>query len=108
MSARERRKGAVAEREVIGLLRLMGVDARRNLMQTREGGFDLEGLPYAVEVKRQERLALPAWLSQAKAQTTKEHPLAVVIFRRSREPWRVLIEMNLEQFAEHIKGGRWP
>ena len=49
-----RDKGATFEREVCSLIREhLGVEAKRNLMQTAEGGFDVLGVPgWAIECKR--------------------------------------------------------
>lgn len=63
-------------------------DIQRNLMQSRAGGFDLVGLSWlALEVKRQETLALPAWWRQTVAQA-KEGQVPFLMYRPNRTPWR--------------------
>jgi len=83
-SRASRRKGARGELEVAGVFRAHGFDARRT---PNSGGLswrgDVQGVPgYVLEVKRCERLTLPAWLDQAYgAASSGEVP--VVVFRQS-------------------------
>lgn len=106
MSGRSSRtKGAAAEREFFHLLNdLHGSEVfRRNISQTRAGGCDNDGhLPVAVEVKRQETLALPAWIRQAREQAGPGQ-LPVLAWRQSRTPWQVAVLMTPEQFVEYYK-----
>ena len=111
LSGRARKqKGATAEREVIAVLsELTGQDLKRNLEQTREGGhgdINQQVGGCSVEIKRVEKLALNQWLEQSKT-AAGEHLVPVVVFRRSREPWRVLIELSLEEYARAAKEGRF-
>ena len=81
-----RRKGSRGELEVAGVFQAHGFDARRT---PNSGGLawrgDVQGVPgYVLEVKRCERLSLPAWLNQAYAAASGGE-VPVVIFRRS---WR--------------------
>lgn len=94
-AAGSRRKGLVGEREVADLF-----EARGFAMRGLEGSGDwLAFLPTAdrivipcvpltlhVEVKRQERLRLPEWIAQAKAETPIDVP-PVVVFRQNRTEW---------------------
>src|SRR3990167_7906811 len=85
MSAKERRKGAAGELEVAKILQAHGFNARRT---PNSGGLswrgDIAGVPgYVIEVKRQERLAVPAWLDQAYA-AARGGEIPVVVFRRSK------------------------
>ncbi len=68
--------------------RQLGSVLQRNLVQTREGGGDcLEVWGWVIEVKRQERLCLPAWWRQACRQAEgKGEPM--LLWRQSRKPWR--------------------
>ncbi|MFA7156007.1 MAG: hypothetical protein WC112_09825 [Proteiniphilum sp.] len=99
MSGRaSRTKGANGEREVVNILREAGYDAHRT---PHSGALvwmkgDLTGTPWFVEVKRQESLRIPEW--SAKAEEQAEGKPALVIFRRSREPWRVCL--SLETFLK--------
>lgn len=106
MSGRgSRLKGAAAERECFGLFNhLLGRDDfRRNISQTRAGGCDNEGhLKVAVEVKRQETLALPAWIRQAREQAAPDQ-VPVLAWRQSRTPWQIAVLMTPEQFIDYYK-----
>jgi Holliday junction resolvase len=102
-----RRKGAVAEREVAAILASRGFDASRN---ARNGVPGAEDVAHAIpgvwlEVKRQETLWIPAWVRQAEADArdhavksaTTGHMVApepVVVFRQSRQPWRVVTRLD--------------
>ncbi|HWH72868.1 MAG TPA: hypothetical protein VNV16_01215 [Methylibium sp.] len=121
MSASQRRKGAAAEREVLKLLadELGAAPFQRNLEQTRNGGADcIEVQGFAIEVKRQERLSRPAWWAQAVDQARRAQAEPMLLYRRSREPWRALIhtmdggyrEATFDQAVAHIreKWARWP
>lgn len=93
-----RRKGATAERELFNLLneKLGRQVFKRNLLQSRQGGADNEGeTALAIEVKRCETLALPAWIKQAKEQA-KPGQLPVVAYRRSGEEWQYLAVMDTD------------
>jgi hypothetical protein len=91
--AMSRRKGQQGERELFRLLSdELGFVVRRNVDQARIGGADCIELPgFAPEVKRHEKLALPAWWRQAVKQGTAMQAEPIVFFRKSREPWRALI-----------------
>lgn len=89
MSARERRKGAAGELEVIELLKASGWSvARRNFASGASGGGDVAGGPGGVhvEIKRQERLNVHKAMAQAIAAA---HPteVPIVAHRRSRGDW---------------------
>ena len=72
MGAMQRTKGATGERTVINMLKEHGfTDAKRNLMQTAEGGFDIVGVGnLAIEVKNHKKLNINAWWKQTTAQAT--------------------------------------
>lgn len=103
MSGRSsRRKGATAERELFKALNeRLGRDMFvRNLLQTRQGGCDDGNAElFALEVKRQESLSLPAWIQQAVEQA-KPGQIPVLAYRRSKEPWRFLVITDLDGFAD--------
>lgn len=102
MSASQRRKGASAEREVLAQLgELLGVILTRNLEQTRGGGADCLAVKgWAIEVKRQERLSRPSWWRQAVKQATRHGVEPLLLYRRSREPWRAWIHTRDNQWRE--------
>ena len=90
-------KGATAERELAAILTEWAtsagipIDLMRNLEQTRSGGHDLVGTePYgiAIEVKRVEVLAMPAWWRQAVRQAEAVGCSPVLAWRQNRKPWR--------------------
>ena len=72
MGAMQRTKGATYERTVINMLKEHGFhDAKRNLMQTAEGGYDIIGVePFAIEVKNHKKLNINTWWKQTTAQAT--------------------------------------
>nr|WP_320050743.1 hypothetical protein [uncultured Desulfuromonas sp.] len=96
MGAMQRNKGAAGERELAKLLSdELGADITRNLLQTREGGHDLDGLTgWALEVKRQERLNLTAWWKQTVEQAQRTGQKPVLAYRQSRRPWSFVVRLN--------------
>ncbi len=95
MGASQRNKGAAGERELAKLLsESLGFDCHRNLEQSRCGGADLLGVgPWAIEVKRHERLQIPKWWGQACQQAKDLYP--ALAYRQSRQPWTVLVPLAL-------------
>ena len=93
-----RSKGLAAEREFFSLLNTHlppELWLERDLAQPRDGGLDGSIGSFNIEVKRQERLALPQWLAQARAQPG----IPVVCYRQNRQPWRCLVELTPRQLA---------
>lgn len=101
MGRSQRTKGAAAERELSKLLaERLGIECHRNLEQTRSGGADLLGVgPWAVEVKRHERLAINTWWAQACAQAGEAYP--ALAYRQSRQPWTVLVPLGVLRGEPH-------
>lgn len=129
-----RDKGQRGEREICKLLQpvvnevyeskgLLPPVLERNLMQTRNGGFDIAGLDWiALEIKRHETLQIPAWWAQTKEQAlvkqrsgggkgcTAGEPqgqgsrpyerIPVLMYRKNRSPWRVMMYGYLEGLQE--------
>lgn len=95
MSKSQRDKGAAAEREVANLFKKYGFKARRGQVFNGEPDLIVEGYSkrYHFEVKRHERLAIPAWIAQAKAQS-KLGQVPVVIFRQNRGEWYMLLPLE--------------
>jgi len=102
-----RAKGQVGEREVATLfnhwtlevrarLGLPDLDERdypfqRNQNQSAVGGDDLTN-PYnlAIEVKRQEALAVNSWWEQCLESAARtENSIPILIYRQSRKPWQI-------------------
>lgn len=97
-----RTKGAAGEREVARILQdQLGIELTRNLDQTRDGGYDLLGLPgWAIEVKRYKtagKAERQAWWKQAVEQAGEDLQ-PVVIYRLDRQGWRVMMAWPEELF----------
>ena len=92
----QRRKGARGERELVDLLReYLGADVTRNLMQSREGGADLLGIPgWAIEVKRAARPRLTEWWLQTCSQAATARLKPALCYRLDRQPWRVVVALR--------------
>lgn len=100
MSGRKsRNKGANGEREVCKILSDVWPEVSRNLTQTRDGGHDILGTPYTVEVKSQKRPSVYAAWRQclAAAETTKKEPLVITKETGSGQ-W--LVTMRIEEFVD--------
>lgn len=89
-----RSKGQRGERELAALL--MGwsaeigviIELKRNLQQTQDGGYDLNGLEWlAIEVKRHETLAVGSWWSQTCGQA-KEGQIPFLAWRKNNTKWQ--------------------
>lgn len=105
MSGRSSRtKGATAEREVRDILRAAGYDCQRTphsgALEWLPG--DICGTPWFIEVKRCEALRVAEWSAKAEEQAQGKH--ALLIFRRSREPWRVCL--SLDSFLKLMESGK--
>ena len=92
------RKGADGERELAAVLREYGYEIKRGGSMSFGEVPDLVGLPGVhVEVKRCEQVRLSEWMKQAEKDSKRfRDGMPVVFHRRSREPWRVT--MNLADF----------
>lgn len=95
-----RRKGANSERELAGILtaglQALGhdIEVRRTPASGGKTKGDLYGLPgYHVEAKRREKIAIHQWMAQAEADAP-EGSIPLVIFRRSHEPWSVVLSLD--------------
>ena len=98
MSRAQREKGKAAEREVANVFKAAGIAARRTApMQSQNGApeADVEvALPNThLEVKRQETIKIEAWCRQAEGEAPPGAS-AVVVWRRSAQPWRVTLTLD--------------
>lgn len=104
MGTASQRKGRRAELELCEILRCYGYDAEPGQALNYGTEPDVVGLPgLHLEVKRCERLRLPDWIEQAEADAERFGDGApVVIFRQSRQPWRVCLRLTdfMRYFAE--------
>lgn len=88
------RKGADGERELAAILRGHGYDIQRGGSLSFGEVPDLSGLPGVhVECKRAETLRLSEWMEQARRDADRFGGLPAVFFRRSREPWAVVMQL---------------
>jgi hypothetical protein len=95
-------KGANAEREVAKILQpvvdkvyasfdLESPAMKRNLEQTRGGGYDLVGVDWlALEIKRQEQLSVNTWWKQTLSQANEDQ-IPVLIYRQNKQKWKVIM-----------------
>ena len=97
MSAAARRKGRDAENEVRKLWAAAGWEVTASQRNLGGGQGDalvrLNGRTLHVESKRQETLAVPAWLRQAKAEASPGVP-PVVCFRQNRDEWYAVLSLS--------------
>lgn len=105
MSKSQRTKGASGERDVCNLIKEhLGVEVKRNLNQTREGGADIKMPPFSIEVKRRARIGnIYDWMEQSQ-NSCAEDELPVVICRADRQQWLAI--MSLEHFLQLTKRGK--
>jgi Holliday junction resolvase len=108
MSRSERDKGTRGELEVRDVFRAFGFDCDRT---PNSGGLRIKGdligtVPVHVEVKRQERLQLPLWLRQARADAGAAVP--VVAFRQNRGEWHVALTLQAFAAILHDAADRAP
>lgn len=113
MALNPRTKGASAEREIYSKLNLLVIDAfrahgieprdipdnylfERNQNQSSGGGSDLTN-PYglAIEIKRQESLAITTWWKQCATSARKENKLPVLLYRKNHQAWKCVILASL-------------
>src|SRR4051812_3321122 len=97
MSATERRKGKTAELEVVALLRDHGwANARRTSDgRGQHSRGDVTNGPAGghLEIKRQERLNVPAALQQATTDAAA-HDVPVLVHRPSRSEWMATLPLD--------------
>ncbi len=103
-----RTKGAEGERQVYKMLNAIIVEVmtglafppeeiekaskmvQRNQNQTAVGGCDLTNtFGMAIEVKRQETLAIPEWWRQTVKSAEQNNELPVLMFKQNNRPWRI-------------------
>lgn len=103
-----RQKGAEGEREIIRMLTPIVKEVmtalefpaekieaaeksiQRNQNQSAVGGCDLSNVfGMAIEVKRQEQLAIGTWWQQCVAAAKRNDEIPVLMFRQNRKPWRI-------------------
>lgn len=124
MGRAQRIKGNNAELELVHLLEKHGIFLLR---VPNSGGLvekgDLKQDPrkssvidllrrWTIEVKRQETYKLGEWITQADDQAKQEKKRPLLIFRKSRQPWRVVMHLDdylqLEKDAEVGRNKKHP
>ena len=95
MSKSQRDKGHNWERAVVHMLRDRGYEASRNLTQTRDSGGDIIVGRWLFECKRYAKIAVYAWLDQAKKSAGEQHTPVVVAKADHKEP---IVIMRLDDF----------
>lgn len=89
------RKGRAAELELSRILGGQGYRVEPGRAQSYGEEPDLSGLPgIHIEVKRRENVNLSAALAQARRDAERFGGLPAVFHRRSRESWRVTMELS--------------
>ena len=96
MGSKSQRKGRAAELELARLLQGYGYPVEAGRAQSYGEVPDLSGLPGVhIECKRAEALRLSEWMAQAKRDAQRFNDgWPTVIFRRSRSPWMVCMELS--------------
>lgn len=88
------RKGRAAELELSRILQNHGYPVEAGRARSYGEVPDLSGLPgIHVECKRAETLRLSEWMAQARRDAGRFGGLPAVFHRRSREGWRVTMEL---------------
>lgn len=98
----QRRKGKAGEQELARLLRNnLSIDVTRNLIQARDGGADLVGLPgFALEVKRSKQARLGAWWLQTCQQARAANALPALAYRLDFQEWHFVLPLTALGLAE--------
>lgn len=95
MGGRSTRKGRAAELELSRILQGYGYPVEAGRARSYGEVPDLTGLPgIHCECKRCEALRLSEWLAQARRDADRFGGLPAVFFRRSREPWAVVMQLE--------------
>ena len=96
MGAMQRNKGRRAEQIAVNLFKEHGfTGAKRNLMQTGEGGYDITGLePLAIEVKDHKKLSIPQWWRQTTRNATGELIPTLIYHIPNTSRWMVQIPLS--------------
>lgn len=92
-----RAKGQAGEREVERIFTEAGFICDRNIGGRTQVSGDIaaraDGVSLAIEVRRRERLLIPAWCADHEA-STPEGSIPVLAFRSNRMPWRVALKLD--------------
>lgn len=103
MGAMSRNKGVRSEREVELRFQDAGFTTERALSGRRQIAGDINVAGLALEVRRRERIDIARWCAEHEAETP-EHLTPIVVWRKSREPWRV--SLTLDDFLDLLTEAR--
>jgi len=93
MGKAQRTRGQVFEREIVNALKDAGIDAARNLDQTRDGGGDIDLGAYMVECKRRASIAVYDWLDQC-TRAARPGQIPLVVARGDRREAVVILRLS--------------
>lgn len=94
MSASQRRKGVIGEREAANLLtEQLGWVVSRNIGQARDGGDDLTIAQFRIEVKRKKGIAVHQFMDQAAA-ACGPGDVPMVMMRGDGKGWLVMFRLE--------------
>lgn len=91
-------KGSAGERELCRFIQkhIPINEVKRNLDQVREGGSDIMSVPgLAIEVKRQEVLAVDEWWKQVVRSAIRTESIPVLAYRQNRRKWFFCVPASL-------------
>lgn len=94
---RNRQRGQEGEREVAGILSgLLNREVKRILGQERDGGMDIEMVPFLISVKRRKRIGnLYDWMKQLINATYRGNsPYPVLMLRADGERWLAVVPLE--------------
>ena len=95
MGQSQQRKGREAELELCRVLNDYGIPAAPGDALNYGSQPDIVGVAGVhVEVKRHERLEICPWVAQAERDAERFGGWPCVFYRRSREPWRVVMPLK--------------
>lgn len=90
-----RAKGAKGERDVCHLISaITGEIVNRNIGQSRDGGHDIDWGPFALEVKSQQTVTMPAWQTQVRKSVEGTDLVPSVVWRRKAEEFWIALPMK--------------
>lgn len=78
---------------------------QRNQNQSVVGGKDLTNtFGLAIEVKRQEALAINSWWNQCESAAHRNQEVPVLLYKQSHKPWKCVVNVLLQDDcgAEHV------
>ena len=93
LGKRNRTRGHSFERDVVNALKDAGIDAARNLDQTRDGGGDIDIGAYMIECKRRASIAVYDWLDQC-TRAARPGQIPVVVARGDRRETVVILRLD--------------